>query len=222
VLGAILLYSAYLALRNKVSDKEKSKVVEWLSSHLPVTQMTERSEFVVLRNGHLLITPMLIALVAIELSDIAFAVDSIPAAFSVSRKPFVIYTSNVFAILGLRAAYVVLARAITKLKYLNLGLAGVLAFAGLKLTLRNFIRVPALASVAVIVAIIAACVWLSIASMGKNDPLRCDPSRGCISHGNDSLRSNDRNHQQIVWDDRLTHELTERLTSPLRQWGKNC
>jgi tellurite resistance protein TerC len=105
-----------------------------------------------------------LALVAIELVDIMMAVDSVAVAFSMSRNDFVIYTSNVFAILGLRALYLLLANTIGRMRYLHYGLAIVLAFAGLKLIADPLIDVPPLVSVAFTVVIIGASVWLSLRS----------------------------------------------------------
>ena len=105
--------------------------------------------FLVRLDGRLVATPLLLALIAIELSDIVFAIDSVPAAFAVTEEPFLIYSANLFAILGLRALYVVLAGAIADLRYLRFGLAAVLAFAGGKLLTTQWLKIPPLVSVAV-------------------------------------------------------------------------
>ena len=120
------------------------------------------SNFTTVRNGRRYATPMLMVLVAIETSDIVFAVDSIPAVFAVTSDPFIVYSSNVFAILGLRAMYFVLAGAIERFRYLKFGLAGVLAFVGTKMLIAGIYKIPITASLAVIVAILAASVAASL------------------------------------------------------------
>ena len=103
-------------------------------------------------------TPLLVALVAIELTDVVFAVDSVPAAFAVSKDTFILYSSNVFAVLGLRALYIVLASALHGLRYLRFGLSAVLAFAGIKMLVASWIKLPPL----VIVCVIASCIGIAI------------------------------------------------------------
>jgi tellurite resistance protein TerC len=108
------------------------------------------------------VSPFLAALIAIELTDVVFALDSIPAAFAVTDEPFLIYSSNVFAVLGLRALYVVLAGALTELRYLRYGLSAVLAFAGGKMLAASWVHVSPLASVSVIALCIGASVIASV------------------------------------------------------------
>ena len=111
-------------------------------------------------SGRRVATPLLLALLAIELTDVVFAIDSVPAAFAVAEDPFLIYSSNLFAILGLRALYVALAGALAGLRYLRHGLAAVLAFAGGKLLLGSWIHIPPFASVGVI----AGCIGIAVAA----------------------------------------------------------
>jgi tellurite resistance protein TerC len=114
------------------------------------------------QDGRLVATPLLVAVIALEMTDVLFAIDSVPAALAVSRDPFVVYSSNAFAILGLRSLYLVMAHTIAELRYLHYGLAGVLAFAALKLLGGDWFHVSPLASVAVIVAMIAVAVLASL------------------------------------------------------------
>lgn len=107
-------------------------------------------------------TPLLLALIGIELSDIMFAIDSVPAVFSVSRAPFIIYSSNIFAIPGLRSLFIVLAHSLAGFRYLHYGLAGVLGFAGAKIMLGHWLQLSPLVSVAVIAALIGTAVWASL------------------------------------------------------------
>jgi tellurite resistance protein TerC len=159
--GAILVVTALKMLRTPKADEEP-KLLRWLERHLPWTQRLHGHKFLVRIDGRLLATPLLLALIAIELTDVVFAVDSIPAAFAVTSDPFLVYSSNVFAILGLRALYIVLAGALTELRYLRFGLSAVLAFAGAKMLAASWVKVDPLLSVGVIVACIGASVIASL------------------------------------------------------------
>ena len=113
-------------------------------------------------------TPLFISILALELSDILFAIDSVPAAFSVTQNTFIIYTSNAFAILGLRSLYIVIAEFIGEMRHLHYGLAGILGFAGIKLTFSKWIHISPIHSVLIIVAMLAVAVCASL--WGKNRP----------------------------------------------------
>jgi tellurite resistance protein TerC len=160
VFGAILVVTAWKMLRE--SDGTSQRLLPWLERHLPWTKERAGHHFLVRRNGRWLATPLLLALVAIELTDVVFALDSIPAAFAVSEQPFVIYSSNVFAVLGLRALYIVLVGAIAELRYLRYGLSAVLAFAGAKMLAASWIVIAPLVSVGVITLVIGAAVVASV------------------------------------------------------------
>ncbi|HET8733343.1 MAG TPA: hypothetical protein VFM45_06175, partial [Anaeromyxobacteraceae bacterium] len=108
-----------------------------------------------------LATPLLLALVLVELTDVIFAVDSIPAVLAITDDPFIVFTSNVFAILGLRSLYFLLAGAVGKFRYLKLGLAGVLAFVGAKMLIADVVKIPAGWSLAVIATILVASTLAS-------------------------------------------------------------
>ncbi|MGC1275275.1 MAG: TerC/Alx family metal homeostasis membrane protein [Planctomycetaceae bacterium] len=164
VFAALLIYAAFRAVREDPGDlSEDNKLVAWLARHLPVSAPQEEPHFVVREAGRLKATPLLVAVLGLEATDILFAIDSVPAAFSVTRNEFLIYSSNVFAILGLRSLYIVLAHTIAELKYLHYGLAAVLAFAGAKMLLgKADVEIPPLASVAVIVGTIGAAVAVSL------------------------------------------------------------
>ncbi|WP_224368433.1 TerC/Alx family metal homeostasis membrane protein [Hyalangium versicolor] len=168
VFGAVLLVTAIRVAFESPTKERKSTLVEWFSRRLPVHPEVDGSHFIVRRNGRLLASPLLVALMAIELTDIAFAVDSVPAALSVSQQPFIVYSSNVFAILGLRALYIALAHIISELRYLHYGLAGVLAFAGLKMVIPDsWVHVPPLVSVGVIIVCIGAAVIASLRARAR-------------------------------------------------------
>ncbi|AKQ69531.1 Integral membrane protein TerC [Myxococcus hansupus] len=162
VFGGILLFTAWRVLRENPAEQSDNKAVRWLAKRLPVTHQLHGKSFIArLADGRRVATPLLLALLGLELTDIVFAVDSVPAAFAITDQTFVLYSSNAFAILGLRALYLVLAGTVGKLRYLHYGLAGVLAFAGLKMVLEPWLHVPPMTSVVIIVALITAAVWAS-------------------------------------------------------------
>ena len=156
--GALLVITAVKLLRTPDESGEPPKALLWLERHLPWTRELDGHHFVTKRSGKWLATPLLIALVAIEVTDVIFALDSIPAAFAVSEDRFILYSSNVFAVLGLRALYIVLAGALHGLRHLRFGLAAVLAFAGIKMLVASWIKLAPIVSVGVI----AGCIAISI------------------------------------------------------------
>ena len=162
VFATILLLAAWQSFREDPAVKKTNKAVEWLSAHLPFTGEIQGTRFFVWENGRLLATPLLIALLGLEITDIVFAIDSVPAALSVSRNRFVVYSSNVFAILGLRALYSALALALTELRYLHYGLAGVLAFAAVKIIIEKWLPIHPLAAVGITAVLIGCTVWASM------------------------------------------------------------
>ena len=128
----------------------------------PVTNDLAGDKFTVRRDGRRLATPLLLALVAVEVSDVIFAVDSIPAIFAVTTDPFIVFTSNIFAILGLRSLYFLLAAVITKFVYLKAGLSVVLIFVGAKMLLMDVYKLPIAVSLGVIAGILAVSVVASL------------------------------------------------------------
>ena len=138
VFGLFLLYTGAKMFThddNQTGDPTNNIVVRLLKRFLPVTSTMHEGKFFIVKNGKRLATPLFVALAVIETSDVAFAVDSIPAVFSVSRDPFIVLTSNIFAILGLRALYFALAAIAKYFKYLKYGLGIILIFVGLKMLL---------------------------------------------------------------------------------------
>ncbi|KDN13147.1 hypothetical protein BGI40_05700 [Snodgrassella communis] len=164
--GVFLLYSGIkLMLPEKAEDKGLSDnpLVSWLNQHMRVSEQLNREKFFTIENGQRMATPLLLTLVVIELSDVVFAVDSIPAVFAVTSDPFIVFTSNIFAVLGLRAMYFLLANVVEKFIYLKYGLAVVLTFIGGKMLVAKWWHIPSFASLAVVfsallIAIIAS--WL--------------------------------------------------------------
>jgi tellurite resistance protein TerC len=144
---------------------EQSFIVRGLRRLLPVETEFEERRFFSWRNGKLYATPILLVLAFIEATDIVFAVDSVPAIFAITREPLVVYTSNVFAILGLRAMYFLLAGALARFHLLRYGLALILIFVGLKMSWLNTAwqgHFPSTISLGVIVGVLTACIGLSL------------------------------------------------------------
>lgn len=138
IFGLFLLYTGakmFTHQEEQTDDLSKNVIVRWCNRLFPVTMQLHGGRFTVRENGKLMVTPLLIALITIETSDVAFAVDSIPAVFSVSRDPFILLTSNIFAILGLRALYFALAAIAKYFQYLKYGLGIILIFVGVKMLL---------------------------------------------------------------------------------------
>lgn len=169
VFGAILAWAAWRIFREDPREKEESKMVGWLSRHLPVTETIRDHHFVMRVDGKLVGTPLLVALLALETTDIMFAVDSIPAALSVTRDAFIVYSSNAFAILGLRALYIVLADLVASLEYLHYGLAAVLLFAAFKIVTGDLFHVPAWLSITVIGVTLAVAIVASLIHRKRHD-----------------------------------------------------
>ncbi|HWH70449.1 MAG TPA: TerC family protein [Candidatus Sulfotelmatobacter sp.] len=178
-LGALVLYSGIKMLFVETEvEPEKNRVIRWVRKFYPVTPHLEGQKFVTHWNGRPTLTPLALVLVMVETTDLVFALDSIPAIFAVTTKPFIIFTSNVFAILGLRTLYFVLAGAIGYFRYLKSGLSLVLVFIGIKMLLDPHDREPPLwfqvdipisISLLVVAVIILASVALSVvvAQRGK-------------------------------------------------------
>ncbi|MDX1630729.1 MAG: TerC family protein [Thermoanaerobaculia bacterium] len=154
-------------------DPEHNPVVHWLEKHVPVTKRYDGQSFWTRVDGRIRATPLLLVLLVVELTDVVFAVDSIPAIFGVTRDPFLVFTSNIFAILGLRALYFVLRGLVDRLEYLHYGLGGVLTFIGVKMLVERWVHVPVEWSLAVVVALLtvaAAASWF-------RDPEASPPER---------------------------------------------
>ena len=136
--GIFLLYTGskmFASDDNQSTDPSKNVIVKWFKKLYPVTDGMRDDKFFIKENGRRFATPLFVALIVIETTDVAFAVDSIPAVFSVSRDPFIVLTSNIFAILGLRALYFALAAVSQYFKYLKYGLGIILIFVGVKMLL---------------------------------------------------------------------------------------
>ncbi len=167
IFGVILLWTAFKMLKagNDSVHPDENPIVLQLRKFLPVTKSLKGEQFFVKRHGKILaMTPLFVALVVIETTDIMFAVDSIPAIFAITTDPFIVFTSNVFAILGLRSLYFVLASILTKFAYVKYSLVGILAFVGIKMLLLHHIEMPEWVSLTVIVVFLSGGILYSMFS----------------------------------------------------------
>lgn len=178
-LGAVLLeqfswvlyvFGAFLVLtgvrmarhRHEQPDPRNGAVVRWLRRVLPTSDEYDGQRLLVRRAGRLVATPLLVVLLLVEVSDIVFAVDSIPAIFAVTQEPFLVFTSNAFAILGLRALYFLLADLVHRFVYLTLGLAAVLVWVGVKMLLLDLYKIPIGVSLSVVALLVGGSVVASL------------------------------------------------------------
>jgi tellurite resistance protein TerC len=164
VFGAFLILTGIkMALhRGGELHPERNPVLRLAQRWIPVTPEYRQARLFVREGGRWHATPLFLVLLMIESTDLVFAVDSIPAIFAVTNDPFLVYTSNVFAILGLRSLYFLLAGVMGKFVYLKLGLSAVLVFVGVKMTIAELYKVPALVSLLVITAVLAVAVGASL------------------------------------------------------------
>lgn len=163
--AAFLLWTGYRMIRQRDEhlDPEKSRALRLFRRYVPMTDAYHGQRFLIRRNGVLLATPLLAVLVLVEVTDVIFAVDSIPAIFAVTDEPFLVFTANAFAILGLRAMYFLLADLIHRFVYLKTGLALVLIWVGVKMMLKvDLFYIPTTVSLAVIATILGVSIALSL------------------------------------------------------------
>ena len=156
VFGAFLLFTGVkMALaKEDASGIGDKPLVRWLRGHLRMTDTIEDEKFFVRKNGLLFVTPLMLVLILVELSDVIFAVDSIPAIFAVTTDPFIVLTSNLFAILGLRAMYFLLAGVAERFSMLKYGLSIILVFIGIKMLIVDFYHIPIAISLGVVFGIL--------------------------------------------------------------------
>lgn len=140
----------------------KNPVLRWMRNHLRITEALQGERFFIFHNRLLYITPLFLVLVLVEISDLIFAVDSIPAIFSITNDPFIVYTSNIFAILGLRSLYFVLVNMHNRFHLLNYGLAFILVFVGFKMLIVHWFKIPIFVALTIVVMTLAVCILLSI------------------------------------------------------------
>ncbi|MGI8758125.1 MAG: TerC family protein [Acidimicrobiales bacterium] len=170
--GALLLYSAYKIGRHREAEvhPDKSLVLRVVRRVVPSTDEYDGQKIFTRRNGRRLATPLFAVLVMIEATDVVFAVDSIPAILAVSREPFIVFSSNAFAILGLRALYFCLSGMAGRFRYLNVGLAVILAFVGIKMLIAELYHFPTWASLLVIIVVLTVTIVASLRAE-KREPV---------------------------------------------------
>jgi tellurite resistance protein TerC len=175
--GILLLTGVKLAVRKDEGfDPAQNPALKLVRRLVPVSQAYDGQRFFTRENGRRMATPLLLALVMVEVTDLVFAVDSIPAIFAVTKDPFLVYTSNVMAILGLRSMYFLLAGVVHRFVYLKTGLAAVLVFVGAKMMLADVVKVPVIASLAVIATLIGGSIALSLLRPPAENPRDRDDS----------------------------------------------
>lgn len=163
VFGAFLLFTGVKMALAKEDDSGigDKPLVRWIRSHLRMTDKIESERFLTRKNGVLFATPLLLVLILVELSDVIFAVDSIPAIFAVTTDPFIVLTSNLFAILGLRAMYFLLAGVAERFSMLKYGLSVILVFIGVKMLIVDFYHIPVAISLGVVGGILTVTLLIN-------------------------------------------------------------
>lgn len=169
VFGLILLYGAYKMAfgGDKEIDLDKHPVIRTIKKYINILPDYKGKKFFTKRNGTIYATPVFLTLLLIESSDIVFAVDSIPAIIAITRDPFIIITSNIFAILGLRALYFSLAGIVDLFVYLKYGVAIILFYVGVKMMISDFYHISTVISLGIIIVLIAGSILLSLAHRKK-------------------------------------------------------
>ena len=164
IFGLFLLITAARMLFSKhpTLDFRETRVMRFCRRILPITQEFHNQDFKVRVDGRWMLTPLALTMIVIEITDLAFAVDSIPAIFAITQDPFIVYTSNICAILGLRSLYFLLAGLMNRFIYLRTGLALVLGFVGLKMITAEYLPFPRVISLGIIVLILGITIWLSM------------------------------------------------------------
>ena len=165
VFGVVLVASGLKVMRHRADEGTHGhdRAVKLLGRFLPVRSELSGQKFLLREQGKWVATPLLAALVVVEVTDVVFAVDSVPVVLAVSREPFIVFSSNAFAILGLRAMYFLLGDARERFHYLAHALGAILVFVGVKMAVSHWWHMPTVASLGVIVAILVVAIGASIA-----------------------------------------------------------
>jgi tellurite resistance protein TerC len=172
ILGVVLLYTGIKMVLSKAEEDihpEKNIFIRGARRFFPVSPGFDGSRFTTTMNGRFALTPLALVLVTVETTDLIFAVDSIPAIFGVTTNPFIVFTSNVFAILGLRSLYFVLAGAIAFFRYLKAGLSIVLCFIGVKMLIAKWVHIETKLSLIIVASIILTSILMSVAAAKVNE-----------------------------------------------------
>ncbi|HDO7813835.1 TPA: TerC family protein [Legionella pneumophila] len=147
---------------DKKPELAKNPILHWMRSHLRITQELHDERFFLRKNQLVYVTPLFMVLVLIEISDLIFAVDSIPAIFAITNDPFIVFTSNIFAILGLRALYFLLVNMHKRFYFLKYGLAFILVFVGFKMLIAPWFKIPIFVALGIVMATLVFCILFSI------------------------------------------------------------
>lgn len=174
VFGGFLILTGIKLFIEVTSEKpatapEDSKLLRWGRKVIPTTSKLDGQRFFTIENGKRMATPLFLALMLVEVTDIIFAVDSIPAIFAVTQDPFIVYTANIFAILGLRSLFFMLAGIIDRFKYLKVGLSLVLVFVGIKMCLLEVFKIPSWVSLLVVLTLLGGSVVWSLKKTSTAD-----------------------------------------------------
>jgi tellurite resistance protein TerC len=164
VFGAFLIFTGLKLFlnRNQEEHPENSAVMRWARRVIPSTSQFDGDRFFTVENGRRLATPLFMALILVEFTDVIFALDSIPAIFAITQDPFLVFTSNIFAILGLRSLFFLLAGMVEKFSYLKVGLSAVLVFVGAKMALVDVVKIPPAVSLGIIALLLGGSVVASL------------------------------------------------------------
>lgn len=173
VFGAFLVFTGVKMLLSgdEAPDPQKNRVLKLFRRFVPSTENYDGHRFTTKIEGRRLATPLMATLVVIEAMDLVFAVDSIPAIFAITTDPFIVFTSNIFAIMGLRSIYFVLANVIEKFVHLKIGLAVILSYVGVKMLVSGFFHIPVYVSLAVITGVLAASIVSSLLVTRRREAL---------------------------------------------------
>jgi tellurite resistance protein TerC len=172
VFGAFLVYAGIhmLLVKKEKIHPEQNAIFRFAQKHLRITRDYQGQHFFVRNGGKLFATPLFVVLLVVEVTDITLAVDSIPAIFGITRDPFIVYTSNVFAVLGLRALYFLLAGALSRMRFLTVGLSLILVFIGGKMLAEQWLHVPVYISLSVVALMLLVSVGASLLIPDKAKP----------------------------------------------------
>jgi tellurite resistance protein TerC len=183
VFGAFLVYTGVKLLRaGEVQvEPQKNPVLRFFTRFIPIETAFDAQKFFVRREGRLVGTALVPVLIVIETTDVMFAVDSVPAILAITRDPFIVYTSNIFAILGLRALYFLLAGVMGMFAYLKYGLCFVLSFVGVKMLISDFYKIPITVSLGVVAGILALSIAASLVFPPAAESAEESPARGSAS-----------------------------------------
>lgn len=173
IFGVFLIFTGIKMAISKESEvhPDKNVAIRLLRFFIPITNKYAGAKFFIVEQGRRFATPMLAVLLALETTDILFAIDSIPAVLAITTDPFIVYTSNVFAILGLRSLFFAIAGLMKLFHHLHYGLAAILSFVGVKMLIADFFKIPTGISLGVIAVILALSVFFSLIWPSKDNPI---------------------------------------------------